>query len=104
MRVFEALVDLVPVNRSPPGGEIVRPLVLVLEVVGMLPDVVGQDGVEALRQGRILVGSGDDFELAAGQHKPAPAGTELLGRGFVEGLLEGLEVAEVVRDLLGDGA
>ena len=100
---FEALVDLVPVDDVPPGGEVVGTLVLVLQVVGVLPDVVAEDGVEALAQRRVLVGGGDDLELAAGEDQPAPAGAELLGGGLVEGLLEGLEVAEVGFDLRGDG-
>jgi hypothetical protein len=44
----EALVDLVPVDGVPPGGEVVWALVLVLEVVGVLPDVVAEDGVVGL--------------------------------------------------------
>ena len=38
------------------------------------------------------------------EDQPAPAGAELLGGGLVEGLFEGLEVAEVGGDLRGDGA
>src|SRR5271170_5200025 len=91
----EALVDLVPVDGVPPGGEVVGALVLVLEVVGVLPDVVAEDGVEALGEGVVLVGGGEDGELAALEDEPAPAGAELFGGGLVEGLLEGLEVAEV---------
>src|ERR1035438_9731939 len=78
-------------------------LVLVLEVVGVLPDVIAGDGVVALGQGRILVGGGDDPELAADKDDPSPAGAELLGGGLIEGLLEGFEVAEVGGDLVGDG-
>ena len=70
----------------------------------MLPDIVAKDGVEALRERRVLVGASDHFEFSAGEYEPAPAGAELLGRGLVEGLLEGFEVAEVSRDLLGDVA
>ena len=47
----EALVDFVPVDGVPPGGEVVGALVLVLEVVGVLPDVVAEDGVEAVESG-----------------------------------------------------
>src|ERR1035437_9216723 len=60
----EALVDLVPVDDAPPCGEVVGAAVLVLEVVGVLPDVVEQDGIEALGKGRVLVGGGDYLELA----------------------------------------
>jgi hypothetical protein len=57
-----------------------------------------------VRERVVLVGGGDDLELAAFEDEPAPAGAELLGGGLVEGLLEGLEVAEVGLDLGGDGA
>src|ERR1039458_1640408 len=99
----EALVDFVPVDDAPPGGQIVGAAVLVFQVVGVLPDVVAEDGIQALGQRRFLVGGGDDLELAAGEDEPTPAGTELLGGGFIEGLLEGFKVAEIGRDLCGDG-
>jgi len=44
----EALVDFVPVDDVPPGVEVVRAAVVVLEVIGVLPDVVAEDGVEAV--------------------------------------------------------
>src|ERR1700733_14596753 len=75
----EALVDLVPVDGVPPGGEVVGALVLVFEVVGVLPDVVAEDGVVTLRERVVLVGGGDDLQLAALEDEPAPAGAELLG-------------------------
>ena len=100
--VGEALVDFVPVDDVPPGGEVVGAAVVVLEVVGVLPDVVAEDGVEAVGEGGVLVGLGDDFELAALVDEEAPAGAELLGGGFVEELLEVGEAAEVLGDLVGD--
>jgi hypothetical protein len=84
----EAAVDFVPVDDVPPGGQIVGAAVLVLEIVGVLPDIVAEDGVEALGERRFLVGGGQNLELAAGEDQPAPARAELLGRGLVEGLLE----------------
>jgi len=100
----EALVDLVPVDGVPPGGEVVGAPVLVLEVVGVLPDVVAEDGVAALGDRVVLVGCGDDGEFAALEDEPAPAGTELLGGGFVEELFEAFEVPEVGLDLRRDVA
>ena len=70
----------------------------------MLPDVVAEDGIVALRERVVLVGGGNDLEFAALEDEPAPAGAELLGGGLIEGLLEAFEVAEVGFDLLGDGA
>src|SRR5580704_6753544 len=95
----EALVDLIPVDGVPPGGEVVRSPVVVLEVVSVLPDVVAEDGVAALRDGVVLVGGGDDGELAGFEDEPAPAGAELLGGSLVEELFEAFKVAEVGLDL-----
>src|SRR5690606_5737410 len=41
---LQALVDGVPVDDVPPGREVVGALVLVLQVVGVLPDVDADDG------------------------------------------------------------
>src|SRR5215831_12026223 len=101
---FEALVDFGPVDDVPPGGEVVGAAVLVLEVVGVLPDVISEDRVEALAERRVLVGRRDDLQLATLDHKPAPSGAELLGSGLVEGLLEGFKIAEVLLDLVGEGS
>ncbi len=102
--LFEAFVDFVPVDDVPPCGEIFRTAVLVFQVIGVLPDIVAEDGVVSLRERGILVGGGDDLQLAAVQNEPAPSGAELLCRGFVELLLKGLEIAEVLLDLLADFA
>ena len=80
----EALVDFGPVDDVPPGGEVVGAVVLVFEVVGVLPDVVAEDGVDALAERVVLVGGGDDLELAALEDEPTPAGAELLRGGLIE--------------------
>jgi len=55
-----------PVHCVPPGGKVFGTAVVVLQIIGVLPDVVAEDGVEALRDGVVLVGSADDLEFAAG--------------------------------------
>ena len=56
----EGLGDLVPIHHFPPGREIVRTAVLVLEVVRMLPDITTQDGgfsaAHSWHQGVVLIG------------------------------------------------
>src|ERR1017187_9184303 len=89
----EAAVDLVPVDHVPPGGEIVGAAVLILEVVGMLPDIVAEDGIQSLSQRRFLVGGRKNLELSACIDEPAPARAKLLRGGLIEGLLESIEVA-----------
>src|SRR5665811_904623 len=61
-----AFVDLVPVDDVPPGGEIFGTAVVVFQVVGVLPDVVAEDGVEALGDGAVLIGSADDLHFTGG--------------------------------------
>ena len=41
--VTEGLGDFVPIHHFPPGREVVRTAVLVLEVVRMLPDITTQN-------------------------------------------------------------
>ena len=50
-----AFVDFFPVDYVPPGLQVFRAAVVVFEIVGVLPDVVAEDGMEALRDGIILI-------------------------------------------------
>ena len=106
LEVLEALIDFVPVNDVPPGLQVFGTAVVVLQVVGVFPDVVAHDGVETLGDGIVLVGSAEDLHLAAGglACEPDPSAAELLGAGFVELSLEIFEAAEGVLDDVGDGA
>src|SRR5712692_4877841 len=64
----------VPVDHVPPGVEIVGTAVLVLKIVGVLPDIVAHDWMVAIHQWAVLVGGGDDLELATPiEDQPGPA-------------------------------
>src|SRR6266478_3154382 len=103
-RRLVALVDFFPVDYAPPRLQILGAAVVVFEVVGVLPDVIAEDGIEALRDGTVLVGSGDDFHFAfCVACQPYPSAAELAYSGGVEFLLEGFEVAESLLDHVGDG-
>ncbi len=52
---LKPLVNLVPIDRSPPGGEVVRTLVLILQVIRVLPDIIPQNGELPLRNWIVLV-------------------------------------------------
>ena len=81
----EALVDLVPVDDVPPGREIFGTAVVVFQVVGVLPDIVAEDGIQALRDRAVLIRRADDLHFAAGlAGEPNPSAAELLGAGIVE--------------------
>jgi hypothetical protein len=71
----------------------------------VLPDVIAHDGEIAVGERVVLVGGGDNLELAAlGAHQPHPAATEQLGAGIVELLLEIGEAAKSLFDSFGDFA
>src|SRR5436190_14655829 len=52
---LEVLAGLRPVDDIPPGVDVVGPLVLVLQVVGVLPDVDADDRRVAVGDGSVLV-------------------------------------------------
>src|SRR5579884_2841418 len=89
--------NLVPVDDVPPVGEVLWAAVLILQVVGMLPDVIAHDGEEAFHQGTILVRGRSDRQLAIViEDQPDPAGAETLRASIVKGRLELVEGAEGV--------
>ena len=81
--------DLVPVDDVPPRGEVVGAAVLVLEVVGVLPDVDAEERhVVPSISGLSWFGVEYDRERRAVPDEPGPAGAEALHAGVVELRLE----------------
>ena len=67
----------IPVQNPPQSIQMSSALVLVVKVVGVLPDVEGEDGAEAVGDGIVGVGVLGDGELAGGGGlEPNPATTE----------------------------
>src|SRR5476651_1137867 len=63
--LVEPLRDLRPVHSIPPGLQVIRPAVLVFEIVRVLPYVVAEDGGGlAVHEWVVLVGRARDGELA----------------------------------------
>src|SRR3954449_6445337 len=74
---LEIFADLRPVDHVPPRRDVLRPAVLVLEVVGVFPDVEAEDRRAPLHERAILVGRGLDAQRAAAiQCEPGPAAAE----------------------------
>ena len=100
-----AFVDFFPVDYVPPGLQIFGTAVVVFEIVGVLPDVVAEDGIQALRDGIVLIWSADNFHFAfCVASQPDPSAAELAYTGGVEFFLESFEVAEGLLDYFGYGA
>jgi len=97
---LEAGLGVGPVDEVPPGGDVVGAHVLVVEVVGVLPDVEQDDRGQAEGEVALLVVELDGDELGAdgvpGEDGPARA-LDAGGDGG-ELLLEGVEGAEVLVD------
>src|ERR1700759_3853309 len=75
--------------------EIFRPRILVVEIVGVLPNIDGEQAVRARRHRVLGIARLLDRELAALGHKPGPAGAELILAGGRELFNEGRGIAEV---------
>lgn len=58
--------DDAPVDEGPEVLQVVRTAVLVVEVVGVFPDVDGQQRRQAMAKRVIAVGQGEDLQLAIG--------------------------------------
>src|SRR5258707_728276 len=54
------------------GRHVVRPPVLIIQIVGMLPHVEREERRLAIDQRRIGVGGGGDLQLAIRQREPSP--------------------------------
>ena len=69
------LTDPVPIDHAEKGLDIVRPAVLVFEIVCMLPDIESQHGRHAETQRTVLVGCGGNLQFAVSktnQAQPLP--------------------------------
>src|SRR5580658_6964220 len=99
VRRCEVLGDEVPVHEVVEEGlDEVRPPVLVVEIIGVLPDVDGEERGLPLRQRIHGVGRLRHLERAAIEHEPGPAAAELGVRRFLELVAELVDVAEGLLD------
>src|ERR1039458_5043220 len=90
----KAVLDFLPVHHVPPGRQIVRAAVLILQIVGVLPYVAAEHDVLAFHDGAILVRRGCNLHALRRLQQPRPAGTEPAHARGVELFLERVEAAE----------
>lgn len=84
-----------PTDHIPPSANIFRPHVIVLQVVGMLPNIQIQDWPLAPRQRRCLVCGGNDVQTPATVHQPCITGTKYLQRRFGKLFLKVLHTSKL---------
>ena len=105
LECLQALIDFVPIDNIPPRRQIFGAAIVVFQVVGMLPDIVAENGEQTLGKRVVLIRGGDDLHFAAlFSGEPNPAAAELFDAGIVEFGLKVFEVAEGFGDRIGDGA
>jgi hypothetical protein len=71
--------DDVPGHDVPPGFEVVGAAILVVQIIGVLPDVAGeQAGAVSLVKFPVLIGGGGDLQFLRGviDDEEGPAGAE----------------------------
>src|SRR5580692_8838243 len=99
-RLSVVISSLRPVNGIPPGFDVIRPAILVLQVIGVLPDIEAEHGLAAVEDGIVLIGAGFNDQLAVANQQPGPAGAKAGGGGLTK---LGFEVREAAKGTL-DGA
>src|SRR4051794_21054526 len=89
------LRDFVPIDHVPPRLDVIGPPVLVIEIVGMLPDIDSEKRGVAFHQRAVLVRGRSHLELSAlVLDQPGPAAPETFGARVSELFLERVEAAE----------
>jgi hypothetical protein len=74
----QAFVDKIPVDELVDHrGQIIRAAVLIIEIIGVFPDVQRQKGLEAVSDRRIGIGRFDNLQLPVVEYEPGPAAAEL---------------------------
>src|SRR5690606_14699342 len=84
----------IPVHNGPEAFQILGTRVTVVDVVGMFPDVTGQQRDVGSGERRGGVAGIYDIQRTVGfLDQPGPARAEVAGSGFVEGFLEAVDAA-----------
>ena len=104
-RSAEIRVDEIPIDQfADDRGQVIGSPVLVIEVVGVFPDVDGEERFLAMGDRCIRVRGLGDLQLSALKDEPGPAAPELGDPGVLQLLREFLIIAPGCGYFRGDGA
>src|SRR5208282_4061847 len=90
----KSLFDFSPVDDIPPRADVISPPILVLQVVGVLPNVEPQHREFPFHNRAVLVGGRVDIKLAALGDEPSPSRAKAAHGGGGELLFEGVEASK----------
>ena len=91
-----------PIDPVEDCANVVRPAVLVIQVIGVFPDITNQYRLQAFGQGCIGIGGLDDFQRFAFGCQPDPTATKLTDAASNELGFKLLIAAEAGVDRVGD--
>ena len=91
---LEVLGDSIPIYKVPERVDIFGAAVLVLEVVGVFPDVEAEDGRVAFGKDRVLIGGSADMQGAIFESEPSPAGPEVTSGSGGKGIFKVIKGAK----------
>src|SRR5213078_1407398 len=95
------LRDRVPVHHIPPRFDVIGSPVLVIEIIGVLPNVHTKQRSIAVHERAVLVWGGNHFQLSTlVLDQPRPAAPEPAGTGRREFFLERVETSESGFDIV----
>lgn len=93
--------DLIPIDDVPEGVDVIRTSVLIIQVIGVFPDIESEDGGVAAvpecraHEGAVLIGGAGDLEGSVGSgDEPCPTRAEAGRTGVGEGRLKRSKIAE----------
>ena len=94
--LFVTLVDDFPVDELPEGSEMVGTAILIIHIVGVLPNVEGEQWAESVSDWVlcVLLLSDDEFTISIGG-KPNPSRAEKRSAFLGKLLLEGFKTTEL---------
>src|SRR5258708_7053233 len=104
LRGSEPFVDFVPVDDVVEGAHVIGSPVLVVKVIGVLPDVDAENRGPPFGNRTVLIGSAFDDQLSLVDRQPGPAAAEAADRGLGELLFERGKAPERAFDGFTDGA